>query len=122
MITRESLCRQRASRARRDGTAPRRSNEVNIRMQEAEITSIEVNKTSEEYRPVAKRASLLYFCLADMANVDPMYQCVFPRFEGLGCLHAVEATRLRQRRRWVVFGAILRLFGPNRRDGVDAAT
>ena len=75
MITRESLCRQRASRARRDGTAPRRSNEVNIRMQEAEITSIEVNKTSEEYRPVAKRASLLYFCLADMANVDPMYQC-----------------------------------------------
>ena len=44
-------------------------------MQEAEVTSIEVNKTSEEYRPVAKRASLLYFCLADMANVDPMYQC-----------------------------------------------
>ena len=52
-----------------------RSNEVNIRMQEAEVTSVEVNKTSEEYRPVAKRASLLYFCLADMANVDPMYQC-----------------------------------------------
>ena len=44
-------------------------------MQEAELTSIEVNKTSEEYRPVAKRASLLYFCLADLANVDPMYQC-----------------------------------------------
>ncbi len=43
-------------------------------MQEAEVTSVEVNKTSEEYRPVAKRASLLYFCLADMANVDPMYQ------------------------------------------------
>ena len=44
-------------------------------MQEAEVTAVEVNKTSEEYRPVAKRASLLYFCLADMANVDPMYQC-----------------------------------------------
>ena len=43
-------------------------------MQEAEVTSVEVNKTAEEYRPVAKRASLLYFCLADMANVDPMYQ------------------------------------------------
>ena len=55
--------------------AKKTSNEVNIRMQEAEVTSIEVNKTSEEYRPVAKRASLLYFCLADMANVDPMYQC-----------------------------------------------
>ena len=55
--------------------AKKTSNEVNIRMQEAEVTSVEVNKTSEEYRPVAKRASLLYFCLADMANVDPMYQC-----------------------------------------------
>ena len=55
--------------------AKKTSNEVNIRMQEAEVTAIEVNKTSEEYRPVAKRASLLYFCLADMANVDPMYQC-----------------------------------------------
>ena len=75
MITRESLCRQRASRARRDGINSHRSNEVNIRMQEAEVTAVEVNKTSEEYRPVAKRASLLYFCLADMANVDPMYQC-----------------------------------------------
>ena len=55
--------------------AKKTSNEVNIRMQEAEVTAVEVNKTSEEYRPVAKRASLLYFCLADMANVDPMYQC-----------------------------------------------
>jgi len=24
--------------------------------------------------PVAKRASLLFFCIADLANVDPMYQ------------------------------------------------
>ena len=53
-------------------------------MQEAEITSIEVNKTSEEYRPVAKRASLLYFCLADMANVDPMYQCARGVLRGWG--------------------------------------
>ena len=52
-------------------------------MQEAEVTSIEVNKTSEEYRPVAKRASLLYFCLADMANVDPMYQYALPWFKAL---------------------------------------
>ena len=52
-------------------------------MQEAEVTAVEVNKTSEEYRPVAKRASLLYFCLADMANVDPMYQYALPWFKAL---------------------------------------
>ena len=63
--------------------AKKTSNEVNIRMQEAEVTAIEVNKTSEEYRPVAKRASLLYFCLADMANVDPMYQYALPWFKAL---------------------------------------
>ncbi len=29
---------------------------------------------SELYRPVAKRASLLYFVIADLGDVDPMYQ------------------------------------------------
>lgn len=32
------------------------------------------------YRPVAKRASLLYFCISDMASVDPMYQYSLPWF------------------------------------------
>ncbi|KAA0164767.1 hypothetical protein FNF31_02304 [Cafeteria roenbergensis] len=27
-----------------------------------------------KYRPVAKRASILFFCIADLASVDPMYQ------------------------------------------------
>ena len=102
--------------------AKKTSNEVNIRMQEAEVTSVEVNKTSEEYRPVAKRASLLYFCLADMANVDPMYQCVSRRLEGLRRLHFVDETRVHLTMTWIVYFSSLRLFGPNRRDGVDAAT
>ena len=86
--------------------AKKTSNEVNIRMQEAEVTAVEVNKTSEEYRPVAKRASLLYFCLADMANVDPMYQ--YARGV-LRCLH-FHATRLRERWTWVVSFLLKRPF------------
>ena len=37
-------------------------------------------------------------------------------------LHAIDATRLQERRSWVVSGPNLGPFGPNRRDGVDAAT
>ena len=32
------------------------------------------------YRPVAKRGSLLYFCISDLATVDPMYQYSLPWF------------------------------------------
>lgn len=38
-------------------------------MGEAEETEKEIEIRSNEYRPVAKRASLLYFCLADLAVV-----------------------------------------------------
>ena len=63
--------------------AKKTSNEVNEKMKDAAITAETVNTTAEEYRPVAKRASLLYFCLADLANVDPMYQYALPWFKEL---------------------------------------
>ena len=73
-------------------------------MQEAEVTSIEVNKTSEEYRPVAKRASLLYFCLADMANVDPMYQCELRVLRGCGAFTSFRLVVSRRGcRGWFLF-------------------
>lgn len=42
-------------------------------MCEAEETEKEIEARSNEYRPVAKRASLLYFCLADLAVVSERY-------------------------------------------------
>ena len=69
------------------------------------MTSIEVNKTSEEYRPVAKRASLLYFCLADMANVDPMYQCALRVLRRCGAFTAFKRVVFeRGGRGWFYFG------------------
>lgn len=46
-----------------------KSSEIKEKMCEAEETEKEIEARSEEYRPVAKRASLLYFCLADLAVV-----------------------------------------------------
>ncbi|KAH8073158.1 dynein light chain binding protein [Aureococcus anophagefferens] len=76
------------------------SDEVQAKMKDAEITTVEVNKSSEEYRPVAKRASLLYFCLADLANVDPMYQYALPWFKELfatGVKRAPMSNKIEER-------------------------
>ena len=47
-----------------------KSSEIKEKMGEAEETEKEIEARSNEYRPVAKRASLLYFCLADLAVVS----------------------------------------------------
>ncbi|CAM6094963.1 unnamed protein product [Calypogeia fissa] len=50
------------------------SDEIKVKVQEAEKTEVEIDKTREVYRKVATRASLLFFCISDLASVDPMYQ------------------------------------------------
>ena len=47
---------------------------INERMAEAEQTAILINKNRESYRSVARRGSILYFVIADLALIDPMYQ------------------------------------------------
>jgi dynein heavy chain, axonemal len=59
------------------------SNEIKEAMAEAAVIEKEIADTSELYRPVAKRASLLYFVVADMGFVDPMYQYSLQWFTGL---------------------------------------
>lgn len=50
------------------------SNEVSARVAQAEATEREIDDTREQYRPVACRASLLFFAISELAAVDPMYQ------------------------------------------------
>ena len=45
-----------------------------MRMAEAEKTAEEINTTREKYRVVACRGSILYFVVADIGLIDPMYQ------------------------------------------------
>jgi len=40
----------------------------------AEDSMIEIDEVTEILRPVATRASIIYFVVADLANIDPMYQ------------------------------------------------
>jgi dynein heavy chain len=50
------------------------STEVNEQLAEAAVTEVEIDEAREIFRPVAQRASQLYFVLVDMSKVDPMYQ------------------------------------------------
>ena len=47
---------------------------IQTRVHEAEVTEAQINEAREVYRRVPMRGSILYFVLADLAAVDPMYQ------------------------------------------------
>ncbi|ODM98966.1 Dynein heavy chain 6, axonemal [Orchesella cincta] len=44
------------------------------RVAESEVTEESISKAREKYRPVASRGSVLYFVVAQLAELDPMYQ------------------------------------------------
>ncbi|XXQ39846.1 AAA+ ATPase domain-containing protein [Plasmodiophora brassicae] len=50
------------------------SNIINERVSEAEETAKTIESIRESYRPVAERGSVIYFVVADLALIDPMYQ------------------------------------------------
>ncbi|XP_011639724.2 dynein heavy chain 10, axonemal [Pogonomyrmex barbatus] len=49
-------------------------NEMKTKLSLAEITSADINKLRENYRPVAQRGAILFSVLIDMATVNAMYQ------------------------------------------------
>eukprot|EP01022_Parablepharisma_sp_SALTPOND_P028499 TRINITY_DN71064_c2_g1_i1.p1 TRINITY_DN71064_c2_g1~~TRINITY_DN71064_c2_g1_i1.p1 ORF type:complete len:4083 (+),score=665.19 TRINITY_DN71064_c2_g1_i1:2435-14683(+) len=55
-------------------SAKKKSAEIKQRLKESEITEKEIDSKRENYRAIAKRASLLFFCVMDVSQIDPMYQ------------------------------------------------
>lgn len=51
-----------------------KSEEINQKIQESQITNETINKEREKYRPAASRASILFFATLDLSSIDPMYQ------------------------------------------------
>jgi dynein heavy chain len=48
--------------------------ELNEKQKIAEETEKKIDETRESYRPIATHSSVLFFCIADLANIDSMYQ------------------------------------------------
>jgi dynein heavy chain len=61
------------------------------RQEDAKEKIAVINKTRELYRPVANRCSILFFVLADLALIDPMYQNSLEFFKRLVAT-VVEST------------------------------
>lgn len=59
------------------------SEEITVKQVIADETSLEIDATRNGYRPVAKHSSTLFFCIADLANIEPMYQYSLTWFTNL---------------------------------------
>ena len=52
----------------------RTSTEIEERVAEGKITEVKINEARELYRVAAAQASLIYFCMNDLWQINPMYQ------------------------------------------------
>uniref|UniRef100_A0A8C0KKM0 Dynein axonemal heavy chain 6 n=1 Tax=Canis lupus dingo TaxID=286419 RepID=A0A8C0KKM0_CANLU len=59
------------------------SGAIKIRLKEAESTEMMINIAREKYRPVATQGSVMYFVIASLSEVDPMYQYSLKYFKQL---------------------------------------
>merc|ERR1719409_2135262 len=50
------------------------SNEIGVALEAAEKTEAVINETRMKYTPYPERGALLFFCVAEMRNIEPMYQ------------------------------------------------
>ncbi|KAF9412146.1 hypothetical protein HW555_009276, partial [Spodoptera exigua] len=48
--------------------------EIEAKQAAATITEAEIDKARLQYVPVSQHSSVLFFCISDLANIDPMYQ------------------------------------------------
>ncbi|XP_036594745.1 dynein heavy chain 1, axonemal [Trichosurus vulpecula] len=51
-----------------------KAGEIQAKVRIAEQTEKDIDLTRMEYVPVAVRTQILFFCVSDLSNVDPMYQ------------------------------------------------
>lgn len=56
------------------------SAEISTKQQLAAETSIRMEQSRRAYMPVAQHAAVLFFCLAELVNLNPMYQCKFTHY------------------------------------------
>uniref|UniRef100_A0A5F8HDR2 Dynein axonemal heavy chain 12 n=1 Tax=Monodelphis domestica TaxID=13616 RepID=A0A5F8HDR2_MONDO len=76
------------------------SNEISKKQQIAEKTEIKIAESREGYRPIAKHSSVLFFSIADLANIDPMYQYSLTWFVNLyiNSIHDSNRSKILEKR------------------------
>lgn len=50
------------------------ANEISEKQAVAEVTEVKIDETRMGYTPIAVHSAILFFSIADLANIEPMYQ------------------------------------------------
>lgn len=81
-------------------TTKKTADEIEIKVEEAKVTSRKIDEAREHYRAAATRASLLYFILNDLHKINPIYQFSLKAFSVVfqnAIARAVKSEDLKQR-------------------------
>ncbi|KAB1256909.1 Dynein heavy chain 6; axonemal [Camelus dromedarius] len=70
------------------------SGAIKIRLKEAESTEQMINVAREKYRPVATQGSVMYFVIASLSEIDPMYQYSLKYFKQASVLVVLFNTTI----------------------------
>ncbi|KAK7127569.1 hypothetical protein R3I93_020220 [Phoxinus phoxinus] len=82
------------------GASKVKAEEIQAKVTAAEATERDIDATRLEYVPVAVRAQILFFCVSDLSNVDPMYQYSLEWFLGIflgGIANSTRAETVKER-------------------------
>ncbi|XP_013988847.1 dynein axonemal heavy chain 1 isoform X2 [Salmo salar] len=82
------------------GASKIKAGEIQAKVMVAEETERDIDATRLEYVPVAVRTQILFFCVSDLSNVDPMYQYSLEWFLGIfmsGIANSERADTVEQR-------------------------
>ncbi|XP_078481026.1 dynein axonemal heavy chain 1-like isoform X3 [Ciona intestinalis] len=70
-----------------------KAGEIKAKVVIAEQTEKDIDVTRSQYIPVAVRTQILFFCVSDLANIDPMYQYSLEWFVGIFLNSIANAER-----------------------------
>jgi dynein heavy chain len=84
-------------------TAKAKSTEIGLALEEAAITNADINANRDNYRGVAWRGSILFFCLAGLTQINAMYEY------SLGSYMTVFMNALSQSRKDNILASRLRI-------------
>ncbi|KAI9190103.1 hypothetical protein H9P43_001536 [Blastocladiella emersonii ATCC 22665] len=59
------------------------SNEITEKQKIADETEKKIDETRDSYRPIAYHSATMFFCIAELVNIDPMYQYSLTWYLGL---------------------------------------
>ncbi|KAG8433111.1 hypothetical protein GDO86_017410 [Hymenochirus boettgeri] len=76
------------------------SEEISEKQQIAAVTEKEIDLTRMGYKPVAVHSSIIFFCISELANIEPMYQYSLTWFINLyvhSVAHSKKSENLHER-------------------------